>query len=157
KDGVAGHEPGRPVMRPWQRLALVGALLVATALTQMAHLGDRQFVSAQGLARAGRWAEAADRYAQAARWDPFSPRILAAQGAALRQLTPPRDGAAEAALRRAMVVDRMSASPRIPLASLLMDRTEGGPAALAEAGGLLKEALRLDPWNWTAAMRYLAG
>jgi len=78
KDGVAGHEPGRPVMRPWQRLAIVGALLVATALTQMAHLADRQFVSAQELARAGRWAEAADRYAQAARWDPFSPRILAA-------------------------------------------------------------------------------
>src|SRR5206468_2638257 len=97
KDGVAGHEPGRPVMRPWQRLAIVGALLVATALTQMAHLADRQFVSAQELARAGRWAEAADWYAQAARWDPFSPRILAAQAAALRQLTPPRHGAAEAA------------------------------------------------------------
>ena len=157
KDGVAGHEPGRPVMRPWQRLAIVGALLVATALTQMAHLADRQFVSAQELARAGRWAEAADWYAQAVRWDPFSPRILAAQAAALRQLTPPRHGAAEAALRRAMVVDRMSASPRIQLASLLMDRPARGPAALAEAEGLLKEALRLDPWNRPEAYRMLAG
>src|SRR5207247_8574269 len=102
-------------MRTWQRLAIVGALLVATALTQMAHLADRQFVSAQELARAGRWAEAADWYAQAARWDPFSPGILAAQAAARRQLTPPRHGAPEAALRRAMAVARTSASPRIPL------------------------------------------
>src|SRR5438552_6805706 len=139
KDGVAGHEPGRPVMHPWQRLAIVGALLVATALTQMAHLADRQFVSAQGLARPRRWAESAERDAPAARWDPFSPRILAAQAAALRQLPPPRHGAVEAALRRAMVADPMSASPRIQLASLLIDRPEGRPAALAEAAGLLRE------------------
>src|SRR3989449_978614 len=156
KDGGAGHEPGRPVTRPWQRFAIVGALLVATALTQMAHLADRQFVSAQGPARAGRWSEAVERYAEAARWDPFSPRLLAAQAAALRQLTPPRDSAAEAVLRRAMAVDRTSASHRIQLASLLMDRPGGGPAAFAEAEGLLKEALRLDPWNRPEAYRMLA-
>jgi O-antigen ligase len=156
KEGVVGQAPTRSTMLRWQRLAVIGALLLAIALTQFAYLAERQFASGQHLARDGRWPEAAERYAQAARWDPWSARFLAAEADALRQVNPPRRDAAEASLRRAMAVDRMNASHPIRLASLLIDRPEPGPVALAEAEGLLTQALRLDPWNRPEAYRMLA-
>jgi len=143
-------------MLRWQRLAVIGTVLSAVALTQVAHLAERQFVRGQALARSGRWQDAAERYAQAARWDPWSPKFLAAEAGALRQLDPPRRDAAEGALRRAMAVDRMNAAHPIRLASLLMEEPGDGPAALAEAEELLKQALRLDPWNRPEAYRMLA-
>src|SRR5438876_1017394 len=151
-----GGRPGRQALVPWQRGAVIGVMLLAMGATQVIHLADRMFVSAQGLARAGRWREAAERYAQAARWDPFNSRIPAAQATALMQLTPPRRDAAEAALRRAMAVDHVNAAHPARLALLLMDRTGGEPGNLAEAEGLLLQALRLDPWNRPEAYRTLA-
>jgi len=156
KDETAGETPDRPALRPWQRCAVVGTLLLAMGATQAAHLADGMFASAQELARAGRWPDAVDRYAQAARWDPFSPRILAGLAVALRQLTPPHHVEAEAALSRAMALDRMNASHPVRLASLLMDRPGGGPAELTEAEALLRRALRLDPWNRPDTYRMLA-
>src|SRR2546422_2635529 len=156
KDGVAGQAPVRSAMLRWQRLAVIGALLLAVAITLIFHLADRQFVTGQALARAGRWREADERYAQAARWDPWSPRFLTAEAGVLGQLNPPRRDAAEVLLRRTMAVDRMNASHPIRLASLLMDRPAAGPAALAEAERLLDHALRLDPWNRPEAYRMLA-
>jgi len=151
-----GGRPGRQALGPWQRGAVIGVMLLAMGATQVIHLADRMFVSAQGLARAGRWREAAERYAQAARWDPFNSRIPAAQATALMQLTPPRRDAAEAALRRAMAVDHVNAAHPARLALLLMDRTGGEPGNLAKAEGLLLQALRLDPWNRPEAYRTLA-
>ncbi len=156
KDAVAGQAPARWKMLRWQRLAVIGTLLLAIVLTQIAHVAERQYASGQELARAGRWPEAAERYALAARWDPWSPRFLAAHAAALRQFIPPHRDAAEASLRRAMAVDRMNASHPIQLAALLLDRPRAGPAALADAEILLKQALRLDPWNRPEAYRMLA-
>src|SRR2546425_3854463 len=156
RDGAAGVAPVRSTMVRWQRRAVIGVLVVASALTQIAHLAERQFVTGQALARDGRWLEAAEWYAQAARWDPWSPRFLAAEAGALRQLNPPRRDAAEGALRRAMGVDRMNAAHPIRLASLLMDGSSDGPAALAAAGGSPEQALRLDPWNRPEAYRMLA-
>ena len=156
KDGVADQAPVRSTMLRWQRLAVIGTVLFAVALTQVAHLAEREFVRGQALARSGRWQDAAERYAQAARWDPWSPKFLAAEAGALRQLDPPRRDAAEGALRRAMAVDRMNAAHPIRLASLLMQGSSDEPAALPEAEELLKQALRLDPWNRPEAYRMLA-
>src|SRR2546422_552952 len=156
EDGGAGPAPGRLAVVGWPRLPGLRGVLFAVALTQVAHLAERQFVRGQALARSGHWQEAAERYAQAARWDPWSPKFLAAEAGALRQLDPPRRDAAEGALRRAMAVDRMNAAHPIRLASLLMEEPGDGPAALAEAEELLKQALRLDPWNRPEAYRMLA-
>lgn len=155
-DRTSAQAPGGVALRPWQRAAVMGVLLLAVGATQVMHLADQMFVSAQGLARAGRWPEAVGRYAQAARWDPFNSRIPAAQAAALMQLTPPRRDAAEAALRRAMAIDHMNAAHPARLASLLIERPAVGAAELAEAEGLLKQALLLDPWNRPEAYRMLA-
>lgn len=138
------------------RVVLVIMLLAAIAAVQMGQAGHDSYVQAQVAARAGRWDDAAALYAQAARWNPLSALYPSAEALAVMQTHPADRRRAEAALRRAMALDRANAAHPIQLARII----SGGPTPtageVAEAEALLRRALAFDPFNRPAAYRDLA-
>ncbi len=137
------------------RFLVVPGLLLAVAGIQGLQVAQRQFTAGQRLAQSGHWADAADRYAEAARWDPVNPQYWATLAVASTQVTPPRDTVVTASIRRAMAVDRMNAAHPLQLAKVIMG--QGADAAHnREAEVLLRQSLRLDPYNRPEAYRVLA-
>ncbi len=149
-----GRLGGQSPSAGWRFLVVPG-LLLAVAVVQGLQLAQRQFTAGQRLAQSGQWAGAADRYAAAARWDPLNPQYWATLAVASTQVTPPRDTVVTASIRRAMAVDRMNAAHPVQLAKVIMG--QGADAAHnREAEALLRQALRLDPYNRPEAYRVLA-
>jgi O-antigen ligase len=155
-DHLMGGGSGSPVIRPGWRLGGATVLGLAAIASFVGWTAQREFVYGQALARAGDWPAAAEAYRRAARWNPLQPHYHAARAAALVQIDPPRRDAAEAALRRAMAVDRMNASHPYQLAVLLTTARAEGASRDAEAEALLHRAIRLDPLNRPEVYRTLA-
>lgn len=140
----------RGVPRMGAVLALVGAVVIAVSF----QVAQRRFVEAQRFVWAGRWDLAAESYARAVRWNPLSARYLAARASALAQI-PAFRVESEAALRRAIVFDRMNAAHPLQLAHLAMAQSPG-PERRLEAETLLRQTLALDGLNYPEAYRLLA-
>ncbi len=156
--GKVGQALGRSwasVRRVEWRLLAVSGLLLAVVVVQAFQLAQRQFVVGQRMAQNGQWADASDRYAGAAQWNPLSARYWGALAVASTQLTPPRVEVATASIRRAMAVDRMNAAHPLQLAKVIMSQG-ADPSRSAEAEALLRQSLRLDPLNRPEAYRTLA-
>ncbi len=153
-----GDPQGRFRVEPpaarWRFLVVPG-LLLAVAVVQGLQHAQRHFAAGQRLAQNGQWADAADQYTEAARWDPLSAQYWAALAVASTQVKPPRDTVAVTSIRRAMAVDRMNAAHPLQFAKVIMG--QGADAAHnEEAEPLLRQALRLDPYNRPEAYRVLA-
>lgn len=141
---------------PW-RGPVVMAITIAGAVTVCIQMAHRFYVEGQQLARTGNLEAAAVRYARASRWNPLQSSYHTARAAAVMQTVPLRPDAAEAALHRAMSLDRMNASHPLRLAQVLVHPADAGSERLAEAEALLVRALSLDPSNRPEAYRALAG
>jgi putative inorganic carbon (HCO3(-)) transporter len=150
--GMANQKPA--AVAGW-RLGGAAALCLAAIASMMVWKAQQEFVRGQTLARSGDWSAASEAYRRAARWNPLDPQSYAARAAALVRIDPPRRDAAEAALRQAMVVDRMDASHPYQLAVLLTAAGAEG-ASRDDAEALLQRALRLDPLNRPELYRALA-
>lgn len=111
---VTGSPTAAPsISRRWKACG-TAILALATAVTLLWSAAGREFAVGQRLARAGDW--------------------QGAEAAALIQLIPPRTGDAERALRRAMRLDRASASHPLQLAWLLMTQPQLAVACVRHRG-----------------------
>jgi O-antigen ligase len=139
----------------WSRASAPAASLIALAVMSLMWVAQRHFALGQEASRRGDWALAAEHYAAAVRWDPFSSRYLDAYASALVRPPEPRYPLAADVLRRAMALDRMNAALPLHLAAVL---TSAGsdPVAPSEAENLLRRALALDRFNRPETYRALA-
>jgi len=151
---VTGSPTEAPsISRRWKACG-TAILALATAVTVLWSAAGREFAVGQRLARAGDWQGAEAAYARASSLDPLEPRYLGAEAAALIQLIPPRTGDAERALRRAMRLDRASASHPLQLAWVLTTQPKS-PSRASDIEVLLLQAIALDPLNRPEAFRLL--
>jgi O-antigen ligase len=146
---IAQRSPSVPPARGWKRMPVLGvaALLAATVVVFRTGEANRLFVQGQTLASAGRWDEACDVFVQAQAWNPLHARYLGAEAEARMRILPPQRIRAEAALRRAMQLDRANAWQPWQLANVLASVPGVGPREFEEPERLLRGALRLDPLN----------
>ncbi len=134
--------------------AVVVSLLAILAV-QVWRAAQNDYVSGLAAMRAGRPADALERFTHAAQWNPLQPRYQAGVARAAVVLVPPDVDLALASLRRAERLDPQNASHPYQLAGLLI-LYRRGPSAWEEAETLLQQTVRLDPMNWPEAYRTLA-
>jgi len=145
----------QPRQRDYTRVAGAVVLMLAAAAAILAWVAQQEYALGQRLARQGDWSGATRAYRRAERWNPLQPAYPAARAAALLSIFPQDQKEAEAALRRAMALDPMNASPRLALAVMLL--TQPGEAArIADIESLLLGAIARDPLNRPQAYRLLA-